>query len=273
MNKKRTPSFSLTITSELDDGRGKKYGLGSSAAVVVTVISALLSFYDLPEIQPTKENIFKLSALAHYRAQGSGSCADIAASTYGGWLEYKMFRPEWLIGKLESGTKVIDLLKMDWPELIIRPLSPPDGLSIAVGWTKKAVSTAPMVKSIQRLRDTNLYEQFLMKSNQAVGKLIQSFEENDCDAALHALTENRYALRFLSEQATVAIETPELKTLIQIANKYGSGKSSGAGGGDCGIAFLKSNDAKTRLIQEWRDAGIDPLQLHVSETGVVINKY
>ena len=41
--------YSLSITSELDDSkRGIKYGLGSSGAVVVATIQAVLDFYDTP---------------------------------------------------------------------------------------------------------------------------------------------------------------------------------------------------------------------------------
>src|SRR5690625_3406553 len=76
---------SISIRSELNDQKtGAKYGLGSSAAVVTSIISAMLEKF-LNE-KPEKQLIFKLAAIAHVRAQGSGSGADIAASTYGGVL-------------------------------------------------------------------------------------------------------------------------------------------------------------------------------------------
>ena len=39
--------FHLTIDSNLADNSGQKYGLGSSAAVLVSVVKALNEFYGL----------------------------------------------------------------------------------------------------------------------------------------------------------------------------------------------------------------------------------
>ncbi|MDF2790041.1 MAG: phosphomevalonate kinase, partial [Neobacillus sp.] len=80
-------SFHLTIKSGLDDPEtGRKYGLGSSAAVVVAAISAILSLHSVEKFPPTLDQVFKLAAIAHLKTQKNGSGADIAASTFGGWL-------------------------------------------------------------------------------------------------------------------------------------------------------------------------------------------
>src|SRR5690625_2329849 len=52
-------NFSITIRSELDDTSGIKYGLGSSAAVVTSVISAILERF-LPT-SPSREEIGRAS--------------------------------------------------------------------------------------------------------------------------------------------------------------------------------------------------------------------
>ena len=69
--------FDLHIDSQLDSDSGKKYGLGSSAAVTVATVKALCHFYNLPV---TKDEIFKLAAIAHFEVQGNGSLGDVAAS-------------------------------------------------------------------------------------------------------------------------------------------------------------------------------------------------
>lgn len=261
--------FRLTVTSELDDDSGKKFGLGSSAAIVVTVITALLNFYKLENIRPTKEWIYKLSAIAHYQTQGNGSCADIAASTYGGWLHYQMFRPEWLNQELKKGTSLSDLLKMDWPGLHIERLTPPIEMHLAVGWTKKAASTASMVKTVQRIRNDNppVYKRFLKESTDAVTRILESFLQKSVEGVIDGIKKNRMALQKLGEHVSFAIETKELKKLIDIANKYGGGKSSGAGGGDCGIALVKNDGLLEALTDEWKKSGIFPLSLQISEQG------
>lgn len=263
--------FQLQIISELDDtATGRKYGLGSSAAVVSAVVAAILSFHRYHKESPILDEIFKLSAIAHLKTQGSGSGADIAAAVYGGWLEYCAFNVKWILDELEQGKKFTELIEKPWLNLLIRQINPPPFLRLVVGWTKEPAATAPMIKSIEYFREDNLdaYNQFLKKSSAAVDSLLQSFERKDCTEAINSLSQNRKALQKLGENAGVTIETEKLRTLCSIAESFGSGKSSGAGGGDCGIAFLRGDSQLQELYKAWEAAGISPLNLSVSKIGV-----
>ena len=77
--------FNLTIDSNLDDANGHKYGLGSSAAVLVSVVKVLNEFY---ETHLSNLYIYKLAVIANMKLQSLSSCGDIAVSIYTGWLAY-----------------------------------------------------------------------------------------------------------------------------------------------------------------------------------------
>ena len=111
------------------------------------------------------------------------------------------------------------------------------------------------------------YRQFLKESKEAVDLTIEGLYQQNIDMGIEGLANNRMILKKLGEKAREKIETPHLTTLIEIANRYGSGKSSGAGGGDCGIAILKNEKYRSKLEEEWKEAGIEPLNLKVSTTG------
>ena len=114
--------YDLHVNSDLDSADGKKYGLGSSAAVTVATVKAILNFYGL---HCTKDLIFKLSAISHYSVQGNGSAGDIAASVYGGWLAYQTFDKAWL--KTELATKSLsEVLNEAWTGLKIQIITPPE---------------------------------------------------------------------------------------------------------------------------------------------------
>lgn len=264
--------FSLHISSDLNDPiTGKKYGLGSSAAIVVAIVSSILSFHGEYKDELDLEKIFKLSAIAHLKTQGNGSGTDIAASVYGGWLQYSTYSSKWLLNEIGKNESIVNLIKMPWPNFSIGRLTPPRELRLAVGWTRESVGTAPMVEKIEYYKDKNrdCYKEFLKDSYTSVSELIGAFEMSNVKIAMDALYKNHMALLKLGEEAGVMIETSKIKRLCTIADRFGRGKSSGAGGGDCGIAFVEGDEKLHKLLIDWQKVGITPLYLEVASKGCI----
>ncbi len=253
---------SLSIKSELDDESGIKYGLGSSAAVVTSVINAILNSFLSDE--PSKELIFKLSAISHVITQGNGSGADIAASTYGGMLYYSSFQAEWLLDEYKRAKSISDLVEKDWKYFSVKPIEFPKGVQFCVGWTGNAASTAKLVDEILHLKEVNptSFNNFLSHSKQAVEWFSTGMETKNIPLLLKGVKENRSALATVGNEADVLIETPKLAKLCDLAEKLdGAGKPSGAGGGDCGIAFMPTKENVDRLFEAWEVEGIKPLSI------------
>lgn len=254
--------FHLSVKSELDNASGKKYGLGSSGAVTVATIKALLQFY---HIDPDFELVYKLAALAHMSVKSNGSFGDIAASTYGGWLAYACFDRKWVLEQLET-MAFTDLLKAPWPELMIKPLTPPANLRLLIGWTGSPASTTHLVDRVNDVREgiDDFYNTFLAASKDCVNGMIQAFEKGNMKMIQVGIRKNRSLLQQLTAHTGVVIETPALTQLCDLAEKkMGAAKSSGAGGGDCGIVIIDRQSGIIPLISEWEKVGIMNLPLHV----------
>lgn len=264
-----TTPFNMTVRSELDDEKtGAKYGLGSSAAVVTSVITAILEkFLTYP---PSRSLIFKLAAIAHVRTQGSGSGADIAASTYGGLLYYQSFQANWLKGEMEKNEGIIPLIQKKWIYLRIQQIKLPDSIDVYIGWTGKPASTKNLVYEISKLKRSNwkAYNQFLTDSKEAVRIIVDGIRNDDFNKFVKGIKSNRHALATLGEIAQVPIETEKLAVLSDSAEQLdGAGKLSGAGGGDCGLAFLRSSENRQKLYKQWERHGIKPLSLSIENHG------
>ncbi|MFZ4355079.1 phosphomevalonate kinase [Enterococcus gallinarum] len=254
--------YDLKVTSELDNSNGRKYGLGSSGAVTVATVKALNLYYDLKMDRLTQ---FKIAALAHLAVQGNGSCGDIAASCYGGWLAFSTFDHEWVLRKQQEWT-LTQLLTSDWPELSIRPLIVPKSLRLLIGWTGSPASTSDLVDQVYQSKEAKEkgYAKFLTDSKDCVNRLIDGFLNEDSRTIKKMITENRKLLVGLSSLTGVTIETPALKKLCDLAETYrGAAKSSGAGGGDCGIVIVDQKTGILPLMSAWEKADIIPLPLHV----------
>lgn len=254
--------YDLKVTSELDNSNGRKYGLGSSGAVTVATVKALNLYYDLKMDRLTQ---FKIAALAHLAVQGNGSCGDIAASCYGGWLAFSTFDHEWVLRKQQEWT-LTQLLTSDWPELSIRPLIVPKSLRLLIGWTGSPASTSDLVDQVYQSKEAKEkgYAKFLADSKDCVNRLIDGFLNEDSRTIKKMITENRKLLVGLSGLTGVTIETPALKKLCDLAETYrGAAKSSGAGGGDCGIVIVDQKTGILPLMSAWEKADIIPLPLHV----------
>lgn len=254
--------YDLKVTSELDSSNGRKYGLGSSGAVTVATVKALNAFYGLNLDQMS---IFKIAALAHLEVQGNGSCGDIAASCYGGWIAFSTFDHAW-VRKQRKQSDLTSLLNSAWPDLSIKPLAVPENLRLLIGWTGSPASTSDLVDQVHESKDEKqkLYEQFLSESKKCVAEMIRGFEIQDVDLIKQMIHRNRCLLNQLSSISGVTIETPALKKLCDLAETYGgTAKSSGAGGGDCGIVITDQKSGILPLMSAWEKAAITPLPLHV----------
>lgn len=165
--------FNIHIDSQLDSANGRKYGLGSSAAVTVATVKALCRFYNLPV---NKDQIFKLAAIAHFEVQGNGSLGDVAASVYGGWISYHSFDRQWLAQQ----RKYLDLktiIDLPWPDLNIESLTAPKNLELLIGWTGKPASTSQLVDKISlfKARRQTEYHHFLEKVNRVSNEWLMVF--------------------------------------------------------------------------------------------------
>lgn len=249
--------FDLTIDSQLDSTDGKKYGLGSSAAVTVGTIKALCKFY---RFNIDKLSLFKLASLSHYLVQGNGSLGDIAAITYGGWIGYHSVDRNWLMK--QSLTSITNIIDQKWPKLKIQQLKAPSNLNLLVGWTGVPATTANLIHQFENNK-TDDYLNFLNNSRICVEQLISAFIDDDMFEIKQKIEDNRQLLLKLSSLTDFNIETPKLTKLIEIAHKYnGVAKTSGAGGGDCGIAIFDNQNYLTKVIDEWKQNNIISLSLH-----------
>lgn len=254
--------FDLHIDSKLDSDSGKKYGLGSSAAVTVATVKALCHFYNLPV---TKDEIFKLAAIAHFEVQGNGSLGDVAASVYGGWIAYHSFDRQWLAQQ----RKYLDLrtlVDLPWPDLKIESLNAPSNLQLLIGWTGKPASTSQLVDKISlfKARQQKEYHQFLEDSKRCIQRMVEGFHNADLESIKNEIRYNRELLKQLGSNSGVHIETPILNKLCQIAEDFGgAAKTSGAGGGDCGIVAIDRNSNFKQVLKKWTANRIEQLPLSV----------
>ena len=259
--------YSLSITSELDDAkRGIKYGLGSSGAVVVATIQAVLDFYETPR---TPLLIYKLSVLTNLRLSQRGSFGDIAASSFGGMVYYTSPDRSDLLVKLQSQT-IKEICDNDWKDLLIERLPEIPDFTLLVGWTGQVAITDSLIQATEKKRkvetDTAFYKEFLKKSHAIVHGLQNAWNKQDIPALQEGIRSNRALLNEFAQVMQLEIETPALQTLCALAEQNGAcAKTSGAGGGDCGICFTQNETERQQIETQWAKAQIQVLPLSIAE--------
>ncbi|RGE24195.1 phosphomevalonate kinase [Leucobacter sp. wl10] len=264
--------FDLDIGSELDDADGRKFGLGSSAAVTAAVVAALDEFYGLGL---DLERRFRLALLATVEVSPRASGGDLAASTFGGWIRYvSPDRDAVRAHRAEHG--IAATLESDvWSGCGATPLPRPEALRLLVGWTGSPASTERLVAGVGGAARTAPAERpgatFVDASRDCVDRLSAALLHRDGPAALAAVRRARRLLQGLGESAGIRIETDRLRTLCEIAEQHGAAaKPSGAGGGDCGIALAPADLDANGILREWEAHGILtlPLSAHPAAGGV-----
>ena len=259
--------YSLSITSELDDAkRGIKYGLGSSGAVVVATIQAVLDFYETPR---TPLLIYKLSVLTNLRLSQRGSFGDIAASSFGGMVYYTSPDRSDLLVKLQSQT-IKEICDNDWKDLLIERLPEIPNFTLLVGWTGQVAITDSLIQATEKKRkvetDSAFYKEFLTKSHAIVQGLQSAWNNQDIPALQEGIRANRVLLNEFAKEMQLEIETPALQTLCNLAEQNGAcAKTSGAGGGDCGVCFTQNETQRQQIETQWAKAQIQVLPIAIAE--------
>lgn len=262
--------FDLLIESELDDADGRKFGLGSSAAVVVATVAALDEFYGL---ELTRVERFKLALLATVQVAPSASGGDIAASTFGGWIRYTAPNRASLLRYLDQHGVAATLESDVWSPCSVTRLPAPSTLRLLVGWTGSPASTERLVDGVRPHDDTEgrHYGAFLEESRSCVDDLVAAFTEDEEQRALEVIRRARRMLRRLGSSSGTQIETKKLRILCDSAEENGAAaKPSGAGGGDCGIVLAGTEVSSDALLRTWEHHDIRLLRVnvHPAEGGI-----
>ena len=238
--------FSLEIRGKMER-EGKKFGLGSSGSVVVLVIKALLTLYGL---SVNSELLFKLASAVLLKRGDNGSMGDLACIVAEDLVLYQSFDRKkvatWL--KDESLATVVE---RDWG-FSISQVKPGLECDFLVGWTKEVAVSSDMVKQIKQ----NINQNFLTSSEATVVALVEALEQGNAEKIIEQLETASQLLEGLSPD----IYTPSLRQLKEASQDLQAvAKSSGAGGGDCGIALSFDEHSTEALKNRWADLGIELL--------------
>ena len=238
--------FSLDIRGKMER-EGKKFGLGSSGSVVVLVIKAILAFYKRPA---ERDLLFKLASAVLLKRGDNGSMGDIACIVSEDLVLYQSFDRE-KVGQWLEKEDLPTVLSRGW-EFSIRRVEPALDFDFLVGCTKEVVVSSHMVKQIKN----NMNASFLQASKDTVANLVKALEEGQEEKIMELLEQASQLLENLSSD----IYTPSLRQLKNASRDLKAvAKSSGAGGGDCGIALSFDQDSTTLLKKRWADLGIELL--------------
>jgi len=238
--------FSLEIRGKMER-EGKKFGLGSSGSVVVLVIKALLALYDITVDQ---DLLFKLASAVLLKRGDNGSMGDLACIVAEDLVLYQSFDRQKVASWLEV-ENLVTVLDCDWG-FSISQVKPTLECDFLVGWTKEVAVSSQMVQQIKQ----NINQNFLSSSKEMVATLVEALEQGKAEKVIEQVEVASQLLEGLSSD----IYTPSLRQLKTASQDLQAvAKSSGAGGGDCGIALSFDEQSTETLKNRWADLGIELL--------------
>jgi phosphomevalonate kinase len=230
---------------------GKKFGLGSSAALTVGLMVALNEHLGY---QDWMRSLYYEALLAHRTAQGKlGSGVDVAATTTGGVIRYEM--PHSAIGKPET------IKHCAWPsDLYMVPI-----------WTGISASTRSFVKRVDKFQvdSPKSYRHILDVMIELSEQGTNYFEEGATQSFLDVVQAFMTQECLLGQQSGAPIISPVHKQLADLVQQTGGVyKPSGAGGGDIGVALCSSENTRRQIIEQIDSSDFEIINLSPQLEGV-----
>jgi phosphomevalonate kinase len=212
------------------DGSRQKLGLGSSAAITVAAARALLAALGQGDAP-----LLDICGDAHRRLQGgAGSGIDVMVAVHGG-----------VVGVDHTGS----VLQLAWPE----------GLHWLAAWSGRAASTPELIARFTAFAtgQPGEFQRQLQKLDQRARAVLENWQQRKVERILVAIDAYGTALRELDAAARIGIWTPEHERLSAIAREAGAVyKTSGAGGGDFGMALAADADKICQLKGRFDARGV-----------------
>ncbi|MGT2935950.1 phosphomevalonate kinase [Streptococcus castoreus] len=236
-------SFSLSITGKLER-EGKKFGIGSSGSVTVLTLKALAAYYQLVL---GSDLLFKLASYTLLKQGDNGSMGDIACIAYQQLVAFTSFDRKKVSGWLQNMT-LQEILHQDWGYRI-QPIFPILSCDFLVGWTKVPSMSSQMIQQVK----AKITSRFLEMSQQMTQEAISALQFGRKQTLKESLQKAGQLLNHLD----AAIYHPKLIQLVEACQDQDAvAKSSGSGGGDCGIALVFDETAREAIISRWQEADI-----------------
>jgi phosphomevalonate kinase len=238
---------------------GEKLGLGSSAASTVALVAACLIEPNTPEtmsVTKKRQQVFERAFAAHRRLQGGrGSCADIAASTFGGIIGYRLRQPCQPFSACNDPDPADILLSEN--RLALTPAHvyscQPSPVRVEPIWLgQPAVSTSFVSRCEDALRrERDAVQAALCRTSEIAASAMAALRRSDASLLLDLVDQADQALEHLGELIRAPIVTNTHRTLRNHAQDAGlTVKPSGAGGGDFSLAFGPADAAWARFFAE-----------------------
>ena len=234
------------------ENTNQKLGLGSSAAITVSLVDSLCKFNN---VQFNKvHDLFDTSLQAHYEAQGKiGSGIDIAASTF-------------------KGTGIF---KKSTDDYSYKNFTLPQDLFIIPIWTGASTSTPEFVSKTNQLKnnDSGIYNVVIKElcdlSNIGCSHLLN----NESGDFLFIVNKFYETLDKLGKSAGIPIISDSHKNIAKIVRECnGFYKPSGAGGNDIGIAFTNDSNIKKNIIEKINTSQFKYIELETTEKNEFVKR-
>jgi phosphomevalonate kinase len=243
-------ALEISVDSSAFYERLTKLGLGSSAAVTVAATALALDAVEHDEL-------LEVALAAHARAQGSrgarGSGADVAASVYGGTIVYT-----------RAGEAAPRIERRRWPSSV----------TLVPFFTGLAADTAQLVTRVDTARQANRAAvdaalTAIADASRAACAAMAAPPELTTIALIGAIALAASATDRLALATRIPL-VPDCVTAARaaLARLGGTAKTTGAGGGDVGIAVVPATTDAITVARALIEAGCQPLRISLDEAGV-----
>lgn len=213
------------------------YGLGSSSAITVATIYALVNAFG---INCSKREIFDLSYRAVIDVQGESSGFDVASAVFGGTIYYK------------NHGKIIENVQIS-------------SMPIVLAFTGNKVSTISYIQYVSALKN---------RQRHIINGVFDLIDQVVYQAKINIVEQNWWVVGELANICqglldSIGVNTMQILAPVYAARENGAwgAKLSGAGGGDCIFAIV-DKPHRHQVENAIKKTGAEILAINVDADGV-----